>query len=69
MAETEVFVVWSVKHGLWWDKDEAGYTADLNKAGTYTAAQCDAIEERSQCAGRFSQISVRIPLARILNSR
>lgn len=68
MPQTEAFVVWSVKHGMWWDKDECGYTSDLSRAGTYTAAQCDEIEARSQSAGRYSQISVRIPVQRLLNS-
>jgi hypothetical protein len=69
MPEQEMFVIWSVKHALWWRADEIGYTQHLNEAGTYTAEQCDEIEERSQGAQRFSQISVRIPVARVLNTR
>lgn len=59
------FVVWSVKHGLWWGRDRCGYTAQLAEAGTYTAAQCDEIESNSQCAGQYSEISVRIPVSRV----
>lgn len=63
------FFIWSVKHGLWWGPDHAGYEPTLDKAGTYTEAECDEIERRSQFAGQFSQISVRIPLKRLPTTR
>jgi hypothetical protein len=63
MSRYQLFFIWSVKHQLWWKENEAGYTPALNEAGLYTADQAQVIEERSQCAGRFDQISVRVPLS------
>lgn len=50
---------------LWWGPDHAGYAHTLLRAGTYTAEECDEIEENSQRARQYSQISVRIPVKRL----
>jgi hypothetical protein len=61
LQRRKMFLVWSVKHRMWWKPLERGYTPRVSEAGLYTESECDEIEERSQCAQRYNQISVRIP--------
>lgn len=56
-----LYVLWSVKHGRWWMARALGYSETLDRAGLYTSEECDRLEYGSQRAGRFDQISVRIP--------
>lgn len=60
-----LFVLWSVKHSRWWERHGIGYCETLDRAGLYTSEQCDRIEHGSQRAGRYDQISVRIPAAAV----
>lgn len=46
------WLVWSNKHGMWWQPDQAGYTATIDNAGRYSAAEAAAIVEQSSVDGQ-----------------
>lgn len=62
----ERFVIWSIEHQLWWRADWRGYTATLDAAGIYSAAETRRILERANTidVNECAIPATRLPLAR-----
>lgn len=39
MSTTDLYVIWSHEHDMWWGPNHCGYTQHLDRAGRYTAKQ------------------------------
>ena len=37
------YLIWSIKHGMWWRPDETGYTLLVGEAGRYGKDEAEEI--------------------------
>jgi hypothetical protein len=59
------WVVWSFEHNAWWSPARRGYTPDVDRAGRYTRADAEAIEQQANVV-HINEWALPLARARLL---
>lgn len=48
---SDLYLVWSNQHGMWWRGGHRGYTQFIEEAGRYTRGDAEEIVAKATCDG------------------